>query len=340
MYVLEYVHLWYDDVSKDPAFLCEIRQIYFRAINYVYSRIRYFNLTAFILEDVFPIVLQHGEIYLDMQRKFPHADQQLLESLIIDLISKKARLHRAALNRNAEIQYLRHLAAFVVDSSVPKDARKSAAARKFAVETLAYMILLPLMDILADPDTINFLATILFSDEKFIEYSDADVEPSVKLLENFQNPAAPQSLLQLKLTDILNEPNILYLFMGYLKQTRSPLNYLQFVMAAKQLQDSFASGKDSASLSFECWELYKEYFHEGSQDRIEFPEQMYKEFKTAVDSMAENNSAAIESMKSAIMKSYKFVYDQLSSQYVYRFNQSSAFWQYLIGSRELSPELL
>ena len=51
----------------------------------------------------------------------------------------------------------------------------------------------------------------------------------------------PDSLLQLKLSDILQSPKLLYLFTNYLKDTRGPVYKLEFALSALEIHNRLNS---------------------------------------------------------------------------------------------------
>lgn len=98
-------------------------------------------------------------------------------------------------------------------------------------EILANWVLLPAIDALADPENINTL--IILSTHYEGEFSEATNTYSVPLLHSWiaKPVPMPETAVTLKptLDDILNNPQLLYIFMQHIKES-GPVNLLQFFL--------------------------------------------------------------------------------------------------------------
>lgn len=98
-------------------------------------------------------------------------------------------------------------------------------------EILANWVLLPAIDALADPDNINFLVKLGTSCEVLLP-SEID-SVNVPVLQTWITPVITiqtnDDPLKPSLDQVLNDPQLLYLFMQHIKET-GPVNLLQFCL--------------------------------------------------------------------------------------------------------------
>lgn len=93
-------------------------------------------------------------------------------------------------------------------------------------------MLLPAIDALADPENINMLVTL--STHRQTSLSDAAETINVPMLQSWVtaptiHPPITQNCLKQSLDEVLNNPDLLYMFMQHIKET-GPMNLLQFCL--------------------------------------------------------------------------------------------------------------
>lgn len=246
------------------------------------------------------------------------------------------------------IVHFRALALKATKEFISEEPRCSPAASIFLQELLTFAVLLPLMDLIADPHIINRLLLLLFDPDPMKIYTDPESE-KVKILNGFTNGVfshTPDSLIQVRLSDIIKDPPLLYNFLQYLKDAKRPINYLQCLLAAEDLQEKTLQicqktarsqpvlPADLSHLQWEAWELFRNYFHETSPDRVPFPEKVMSDFKSAVEISASDLMSAPKILQSALSQAFGFVYSALHPD-VIQFGQSEVFLTFLAGGREI-----
>ncbi len=83
-------------------------------------------------------------------------------------------------------------------------------------------------------------------------------------------------ILQVPLSDIIVDRDLMYKFLTFIKETNGPINHFNFVLAATQIQDRLHSKQTTdaetksvtAHIQYDCWELYKTYLREESDDYL------------------------------------------------------------------------
>lgn len=95
-------------------------------------------------------------------------------------------------------------------------------------EILAGWVFLPLMDILADPNTINYLV-IVAANYKYKSHHEQQPEEKVEFLYNFSNRIKKTSALASDLKMIRKDTDLLYAFMQFLKKENA-VHLLQFCL--------------------------------------------------------------------------------------------------------------
>lgn len=93
-------------------------------------------------------------------------------------------------------------------------------------------MLLPAIDALADPENINMLVTL--STHRDTSLSDAAETINVPMLQSWVtvpavHPHITQNCFKQSLDEVLNNPELLYMFMQHIKET-GPMNLLQFCL--------------------------------------------------------------------------------------------------------------
>ena len=211
-------------------------------------------------------------------------------------------------------------------------------------EIVLSTILIPLLDFISNPDTLNgiFLAILEPSSGK-LEKEDPKKQKTTRFLSQLTevgNNEAPDSLLALKLSDVVREPRLLQLFYMYLHDVRGPAHFLDCFLQARDLHNDLHKCFDSNDKLFEelhsdAWQLYSDYIHESAPHRIRFEnEQISDDFHKAVDVKDRNL------IKKVAEDVYKEMYHRLNYPYVVPFCQSECYLGYLCGAPPDVVELI
>uniref|UniRef100_A0A7E4V7W4 Sorting nexin-14 n=1 Tax=Panagrellus redivivus TaxID=6233 RepID=A0A7E4V7W4_PANRE len=354
-----YINLWYKtDISADNAFVGEIQYQIRHAASVILKNSKDFDFAGFILEDIAPLVLVHVDRILQEIRK--HHKQNLPPPLLeIQLLDAMPDLHFAMTSRENESDYLRAVADFLVDKlidpsrvggrpdddvelptpGINKKARPwpSLCVRHILREIVTSSILVPILDFFANPDTLNSLILALLEPQNDMESIPLiEIPPSEKTnflakLTESTPKLVPDSLLSLKLIDIVKDPKLLHRFYVYLHDIRGPAHFLDCFLQAHDLHNDVQTC-ETASSSFEevhsdAWQLYSDYIHDSAPHHIRFEDSSIPEdFHRAVDAKDPNL------MKKVTEAVYKDLYNRLNYPYVVPFCQSECYLGYLCGA--------
>ncbi|GMS84724.1 hypothetical protein PENTCL1PPCAC_6899, partial [Pristionchus entomophagus] len=350
----QYVNEWYGGgISHDRAFLNEIRyQMRFLSSKLLLAT-QSIDLPKFILEGLLPPISMHVRRVIDAEKKWEKdSTPSTMESRIGSEIGD---LHYGMKSRENEVEYLRQMVEYVIpyllddkrisgrasDEGSPAHHRKrvlhkntrwpSHPARHLIRELLTHSVLLPLLDLIADPDTINHLLCLLFDPTPYpIQPADTGTKTTVVFLNGLtesNQDDLPDSLLQMKLSDLLSDARLFSMFRLYLSDTGGPVNELKFLADAKRIHEKMQKKDESSSeTTYEVWQIYTAFVHESAAEKIKFDPETVAAFHTAV----EGND--LDRLFKVIEKTYQVVYARMQWEYVVPFCQSENFMGMLCGS--------
>lgn len=193
----------------------------------MYNRYTKIDLGKLITTRLIPCTLKHIHDCLKIQEKVI-AEKRKIEKISAAYLGK--RLHAAATNRENELNYLRNLTICLLPDILPKMQYNCRNYNILIREILSGWVLLPLMDVIADPNIMNLLVNITFNYKKKPGGKIYSNGKKVVYLHNFINYVDVKSAaLGHDLTRILKSPNMLYSFMQFLKE-EGPVNILQFCL--------------------------------------------------------------------------------------------------------------
>ncbi|KAK0394862.1 hypothetical protein QR680_000974 [Steinernema hermaphroditum] len=338
-----YINSWYQtEISNDHAFVNEIRYQIRYASAVLFRRLNDIDLAETILNDIVPVAT--------------------LPPLMIEtkILESFADVHCVMTSRQAECDYLRSLADFLVGQlidesrvagrsldeespvhnvALPSLRNKkwpSHSCRHFLRELLVYSFFIPVLDLLADPDTINMLLVLLFDPEPMADYpiTKSKRVPFLYGLTKCAMDDTPESLIQLKLSEIVRDPRHLQMFSMYLKDSKGPTNVLKFLLQADDVHsrmqqigfgnkvDDIVKGELRADIST----LYDNFAKPSSPEYVQLPEDLLEEFREAVE------SDDLLFLDRVVEKTYQLLYQRLQFDHVVTFCQSECYLGYLCGS--------
>lgn len=206
-----FIHSWFSALSTDEAFLHLLRQALRDATCRFGVALQALNMPQLITEKLLPVVFAHYEIMGQMQREGVTMDRYSGAFLLHD-----HPIHPAVCNRKSEIRYLR----FVAKNLIPKlihnqQNYNSTVFYSLLRELLACWVLLPLLDVIADPNLLNALIIVAtdpparrtYKEGKKVAFLDSFVGEKVEIM------AGPEATY-----DFLANQTTLYSFMQFLKR--------------------------------------------------------------------------------------------------------------------------
>lgn len=183
------------------------------------------NHAHVIAAKLLPCIVKHIDDYLYMQQIIKLKNSRF-NDVIVEYLGR--RLHAATSNRKNELKYLQHLTASLMPFILPNDYLQCKNYAILIREILAGWVLLPLMDVLADPNILNSLV-ILAITYKGKKQTYKDVEEKVSFLENFVVRNSKKSSFATDLNTIKGNTQLLYAFMQFLKKEEH-VHLLQFCL--------------------------------------------------------------------------------------------------------------
>ncbi|KAK3881630.1 hypothetical protein Pcinc_013938 [Petrolisthes cinctipes] len=328
-----YVYSWYREVSIHDQLADEIRYLIRYAVAALATKLSKIDLTTVITDRLLPALINHLDCYVEGNRRVRGNTSS--EAAVIQYLRAGGSLHRAVKSREDEAAYLRGVIGTVMPSLLPAKYQSSNLGRSFLEELLGRVLLLQLMDLLANPDTLNLLFLLLLSRDPS-PWPPHKPEPEVLLLKNFAsvNTHPRNSVLRSNLSLVLKDQSLLYLFHTFLKE-EGAINVLQFCLAVEDFNshilDPDLKPEQLEQLHHEALELYHSYMVTSALDRIDFPNHIVSQIREIVHGEVKD----IIKLRTThpLSQAYEHAYNLLEREYLPLFMHSHAYFAHLCGTR-------
>ncbi|XP_071954615.1 sorting nexin-14-like isoform X2 [Antedon mediterranea] len=329
----DFVYSWYKDISKDEEFVNELRSgiRYIAAI--LLKRLQKVDLPTLILDKLVKNGLSHLDLILRTKRKLNSNDNFDVEILK----AYGSNLHCAARSRDYELRYVRHLLDAIFPMLIPKHAINCQGTKNFLRELLAGSVIIPAMDVLANPNVVNLLLQLLFDEEPMAVSTDPPTEP-VLILQAFcaTNSKTIQSPLRTGLSELLsNKDNTLYEFVKFMK-TEGALHILNFCLGVEEfnrrIMNSDLTQNQIQVLHKEAKDTYHMFIAPDASDRISFGEDIEQELKQIISGPYED-VMKLRPANTALFRAYGQAYVVLETVFLPLFYQSDAHYTRICGER-------
>uniref|UniRef100_A0A672K4J7 Sorting nexin-14-like n=1 Tax=Sinocyclocheilus grahami TaxID=75366 RepID=A0A672K4J7_SINGR len=268
--VLEnFVYPWYRDITGDEACVDELRQTihFFAAV--LAHRAQRVDVPLVLMDKMMKAAMKHIEIIAKAQQKVKNTEG-LQQAALAEYGSD---LHVALRSRKDELLYLRKLTELLFPYVMPPKATDCRSLALLIREVMTGSVFLPIMDFVADPDTVNHMVLIFIDDTPPEPVTDP---PSalVPFLEKFADPRnTKSSVLKLDLKEIREQQDLLFRFMSFLKE-EGAVHVLQFCLTVEEFNDRILcpdlSDTEMQRLHEEVQKIYEMYCLEESIDKISF----------------------------------------------------------------------
>ncbi|CRK86357.1 CLUMA_CG000202, isoform A [Clunio marinus] len=176
-----FLQSWYTELCQDEAFILSVKIEIAEALKKLALRLNNIDYSLMISTKLLPVVYSHMNLFKELTH-----NANLEEEQIIELYRGNEHLiHKATLNRNSEITYLRSFSKYFQPFLISRNHLECDILLNLLREILTHAVLLPMMDAIADPAIINSLV-ILATNPKI--HGKVQVKKSGKevvLLENF-----------------------------------------------------------------------------------------------------------------------------------------------------------
>lgn len=241
-----------------------------------------------------------------------------MDKLAKTYIMNDRSIHPATINRKAEIEYLREIAKCLIPKLMKNENYDSKILHSLIREILTNWVLLPLLDVLADPNLLNQIVILATNPSSGNKYKNGK---NVMFLEKFAGPKTDKALTENKnndIVDFLKDQKQLYCFMQFLKKCEA-VDVLQFYMDVDNLNNDLSDPKlttDPAKLS----SLYQQ------------SEKLLTNYQAM---MKNNNQTPVDTLGEA----HEHVKIILQDKWRKEFYRTSGYFKLLYGNRDLDEEL-
>ena len=253
-----FINSWFSAISTDGEFVYLIRQCLRDATCRLGVAIQSLDMPKLITEKLLPVLFSHTEILTRMMK-----DGVTIDQFSHEFILKEYPIHPAVCNRRTEIQYLRTVAKGLIPKLISQQHYESNILFTLLRELLATWVLLPLLDVIADPNLLNALIIAATDPPVKRVYAESG---KVAFLESFARGSGleggpegdakrvPKPLVvtsEVEDDDLFRDQSHLYEFMQFLKR-EGAVDLLRFHLDVKQLNKDLQDPRvtmDPAKLS-------------------------------------------------------------------------------------------
>ncbi|XP_040919676.1 sorting nexin-14-like isoform X3 [Toxotes jaculatrix] len=333
--VLEnFVYPWYRDITDDEACVDELRMTFRFFASVLVRRAQKVDVPTVFADKVMKAAMKHIEIIAKARGKVKSTEG--LQQAALDEYG--ADLHIALRSRKDELLYLRKLTELLFPYVMPPKATDCRSLALLLREVMAGSVILPTMDFMADPDTVNLMVLIFVDDTP----PEAATEPPSALVPFLQKYAdvsnKKPSVLKLELREIRKQQDLLFRFMNFLKQ-EGAVHVLQFCLAVEEFNDKILSPELSDSelqrLHGEVLLIYETYCLDESIDKISFDPFIVEEIRN-IATGPYSDVVKLQTMR-CLFEAYEHVLSLLETVFTPMFCHSDEYFRHLLrGAESLS----
>nr|XP_046228865.1 sorting nexin-14-like isoform X3 [Scatophagus argus] len=330
--VLEnFVYPWYRDITDDEACVDEVRMTFRFFASVLVRRAQKVDVPAVFADKVMKAALKHIEIIAKAREKVK--DVEGLQQAALDEYG--ADLHVALRSRKDELLYLRKLTETLFPFVMPPKATDCRSLALLLREVMAGSVLLPTMDFMADPDTVN-LMVLIFVDDTPPEPATEPPSPLVPFLQKYADVSNKKaSVLKLELKEIREQQDLLFRFMNFLKQ-EGAVHVLQFCLAVEEFNDKILSPDLSDAelqrLHGEVLHIYETYCLDESVDKISFDKFIVEEIRNIAKGPYDG-VVKLQTMR-CLFEAYEHVLSLLERVFTPMFCHSDEYFRHLLRGAE------
>lgn len=267
------------------------------------------NLSRLITYKLLPQAFAHYEIVQGMLN-----DGVPMDKLAQKFHTNQNAIHPAVRNRQTEMDYLRAVAKYLLPRLSSNENLGSQVFFSLGRELLACWVLLPLMDVLADPNWLNAVIITATNKTKPLKKSTRNPKDNtIMFLHNFVERNVDASVVHDD-TAFFDDQHQLYMFMQFLKR-EGAVDTLRFYLDVENLNSELQDPKvitDPTKLSA---------LQQQSEALLEsYKSMMKRDFKVPFDTLAE----AQDDVKRCLQGKWKAA-----------FHLTPGYFQLVYGDREI-----
>ncbi|KAM4528949.1 sorting nexin-14-like isoform 2-T2 [Fundulus diaphanus] len=330
--VLEkFVYPWYRDITEDEACLDEVRTTFRFFASVLIRRAQKVDVPAVFADKVMKAAMKHIEIIAKARAKVKNVED--LQQAALEEYG--ANLHAALHSRKDEVLYLRKLTEALFSYVMPPKATDCRSLALLLREVMAGSVILPTMDFMADPDTVN-LMVLIFVDDAPPEAATDPPSPLVPFLQKYTSVSNKKpSVLKLELKEIREQQDLLFRFLNFLKQ-EGAVHVLQFCLAVEEFNNRILSPELGDSelqrLHGEVVQIYETYCLDESIDKISFDPLIVEQIRT-VAAAPYADVVKLQTM-TCLFEAYEHVLSLLEGVFTPMFCHSDEYFRNLLRGAE------
>ncbi|XP_056150990.1 sorting nexin-14 isoform X2 [Lampris incognitus] len=330
--VLEnFVFPWYRDITDDEACVDELRMTFRFFASVLVRRAQKVDIPVVFADKVMKAAMKHIEVLTKARQKV--RNEEGLQQAALDEYGSD--LHIALRNRRDELLYLRKLTEMLFTYIMPPKATDCRSLALLLREVMAGSVILPTMDFMADPDTVN-LMVLIFVDDTPPEPATEPPSALVPFLQKYADVCNKKpSVLKLELKEIREQQDLLFRFMNFLKQ-EGAVHVLQFCLAVEEFNDKILSPELSEGelqrLHGEVLHIYETYCLDESVDKISFDPFIVEEIKNIARGPY-GGVVKLQTMR-CLFEAYEHVLSLLEGVFTPMFSHSDEYFRYLLRGAE------
>ncbi|XP_059607422.1 sorting nexin-14-like [Phlebotomus argentipes] len=217
-----FVESWFFLVSRNENFVHLLKENLREATCRLVLKVRQIDAPLLITEKLLPCVFAHHETVAKML-----ADGVSVDKLSASFVHQEFTVHPAALNRRAELEYLRGVARCLMPRLLNTDQLDSKVMCTLLRELTTCWVLLPLLDVISDPNLINLLIVVAtnprqtamnFRESRKVTFLEAFTKRRDTLSPPREPTKANSTQTWASCDDLLADQTKLYSFMQFLKR--------------------------------------------------------------------------------------------------------------------------
>lgn len=330
--VLEnFVYPWYRDITDDEACVDEVRMTFRFFASVLVRRAQKVDVPSVFADKVMKAAMKHIEIIAKAHGKVKSTEG--LQQAALDEYG--ADLHIALRSRKDELLYLRKLTEMLFPYVMPPKATDCRSLALLLREVMAGSVMLPTMDFIADPDTVN-LMVLIFVDDTPPEPATDPPSALVPFLQKYAEVSnKKQSVLKLELKEIRGQQDLLFRFMNFLKQ-EGAVHVLQFCLTVEEFNDKILSPELGDSelqrLHGEVVHIYETYCLDESIDKISFDKFIVEEIRNIAKGPY-TDVVKLQTMR-CLFEAYEHVLSLLERVFTPMFCHSDEYFRHLLRGVE------
>lgn len=230
-------------LSKDEDFVQALKQNLREATCRLIIKLKEINAPELITNKLLPCIFSH---YENIRKLLD--DGVPLDKLAKTIVLNERAVHPAVLNRQTEMEYLRSVSTFLIPRLSSNENFNSKVFFSLVRELLTCWVLLPLMDVISDPNLINLL--IIVATNKSTNSVMKKPMEKVVFLDKFARRNDVQTDYDCNDESFLSDQKQLYSFMQFLKKD-GDVDLLRFYLDVDSLNNDLLDigSTDPAKLS-------------------------------------------------------------------------------------------